>query len=541
VSSEGPVPTDLVFIIVSIIVAALLLIGGAVAGLRERGRLHERMAEPPSSPAGKYDVDEAMGEKGMLGVGPTAGGAVRILWWVTLAAVLVGVGLSGSFSENRTSIFAVGGIAVVVVLALHELLPMGWRTPVTSWLEVLIAFALSGGLLLLTGYGASPFVFTLDLIAVAVALSGSGWGAAGAALLGTGVYLGVVASDPGANRFSDTNLLSIALSLASLWFLVFLAAVFAGNERRIRAMLSRLSRIDALTGLLNRGQLYETLEQEVRRTRRSERGFSLLMMDLDGLKAVNDGLGHQRGDEVLRSLGRVIREDIRKVDSAYRYGGDEFLVLLPETDFAGAFVVAEKIRADAEEIGQRLESEGVVTSVSIGLVSHPQDGGTADELVRAADRAMYNAKSLGKNQISGFPRPNRMPPQQPFEPPQQPFEPPPTPPSPAGIADGGDAPIPSSGASAAPPPTPPLATSPEAPTELAAVAVTEEWVAVREPEAPVLAAVIAGSGDEEPDAAEVRRRIAVASRSFDTDDHVLAALDAILSPPSRAAAPRRPD
>lgn len=527
-------PTDLVFIIISIIVAALLLIGGAVAGLRERGRSHDRMAERPASPGGKYDLDEAIGEAGMLGVGPTAGGAVRILWWVTLAAVLVGVGLSGSFSENRTPIFAVGGIAVVVVVLLHELMPAGWRTPVTSWLEVLIALALSGGLLLLTGYGASPFVFTLDLIAVAVALSGSGWGAAGAALLATGVYLGVVASDPGATRFSDTNLLSLALSLASLWLLVFLAAVFAGNERRIRAMLSRLSRIDALTGLLNRGQIYETLEQEVRRTRRSERGFSLLMMDLDGLKAVNDGLGHQRGDEVLRSLGRVIRDDIRTVDSAYRYGGDEFLVLLPETDFAGAFVVAEKIRADAEEIGLRLESEGVVTSVSIGLVSHPQDGGTADELVRAADRAMYNAKALGKNQISGYPRPFRMPSQLGFEPSGTPL-------APAGAPGGGDDPMPTMGAAAAPFPDNPLATAPDAPTELAPLMVAEEWVAVPEPETPVLAPILVGTGDEEPDAAEVRRRIAVASRSFDPDDHVLAALDAFLSPPNRPAGPQRPD
>ena len=132
------------------------------------------------------------------------------------------------------------------------------------------------------------------------------------------------------------------------------------------------------------------------------------MVDVDGLKAVNDSLGHQRGDEVLRALGRTIRGSIRTVDSAYRYGGDEFLVLLPETDYAGAFVVAEKIRGEAEEMGYRLEAEGAATSVSIGLVSHPEDGGTADELVRAADRAMYNAKSLGKNQISGYPRPPRL-------------------------------------------------------------------------------------------------------------------------------------
>ncbi len=532
--TNRPVPTELVFTIVTVVVAALLFLGGGFAVMRDRERGHDVTAGRPTPAGGKYGVDADLAEAGMLG--PTTRSAVRILWWVTLAAVLVGVGLTGSYGENRAPIFAVGGIAVVVVVLLHELLPSGWRTRVTNWLEVLIAFALAGGLLLLTGYGASPYAFTLDLIAVAVALGAGGWSAAGAALLATGVYLGAVTVDPASSRFSDANLLSIALSLAALWLLVFVASVFAGNERRIRAMLSRLSRIDPLTGLLNRSQIYETLEQEVRRTRRSERGFSLLMMDLDGLKAVNDGLGHQRGDEVLRSLGRVIREDIRNVDSAYRYGGDEFLVLLPETDYAGAFVVAEKIRADAEEIGLRLEGEGVTTSVSIGLVSHPEDGGTAEELVRAADRAMYNAKSLGKNQISGYPRPFRMPPQLGFGTPEEP-------PSPPGSPGRGQPPVPvvgGAGAEAVPEPEARAATLERA-DEPAPAFVAERWLSVPEPEPPVIASLLVEAGDEEPDAAEVRRHIAVASRSFDPDHQVRAAMDVFLSPAVRPSPPRLPD
>ena len=108
---------------------------------------------------------------------------------------------------------------------------------------------------------------------------------------------------------------------------------------------------------------------------------------------------------MLRALGAVIRSSIRTVDSAYRYGGDEFVVLLPETDIVGAFVVAEKIRGGAEEVGQSLIETEPLTSVSIGLVSHPEDGLSAEELMTAADRAMYQAKKLGKNQISGNPRP----------------------------------------------------------------------------------------------------------------------------------------
>ena len=165
------------------------------------------------------------------------------------------------------------------------------------------------------------------------------------------------------------------------------------------------ARTDPLTALFNRAQLFVTLEQEVSRTRRSDRGFCVLMIDLDGLKAINDSGGHLRGDEVLRALGAVIRTSIRAADSAYRYGGDEFVVLLPETDIVGAFVVAEKIRGGAEEVGMAMTGPEPVTSVSIGLVSHPEDGLSAEELMSAADRAMYQAKRLGKNQISGNPRP----------------------------------------------------------------------------------------------------------------------------------------
>ena len=184
-----------------------------------------------------------------------------------------------------------------------------------------------------------------------------------------------------------------------------MAIAYASHQRRALQGVIDLWRTDPLTGLYNRSQLFVTLEQEVSRTRRSDRGFCVLMIDLDGLKAINDQSGHLRGDEVLRAVGAVIAGSIRNVDSAYRYGGDEFVVLLPETDIVGAFFVAEKIRIGAEEVGSVQGPGEPLTSVSIGLVSHPEDGTSAEQLIAAADRAMYEAKKLGKNQISGNPRP----------------------------------------------------------------------------------------------------------------------------------------
>jgi diguanylate cyclase (GGDEF)-like protein len=548
------VPPDLIFLIVTAIVGALLVLGASLAAVHERSVA--RLASGVGSPSdqGKYELDAEIAEAHAGASASTSVGVVRVLWWVTIAAVLVGVGLSDAYRANQTIIFGLGGLAVVVVVVLHELMPRRWRNDLTTATEVCIGVALSSALLLLTGYGASPYVFTLDLLAVAVALGRGGWAAVAVALLASGAYVGVIAIDPSPDRFAGTSLLHIVLNVGAIWLLAFLAGVFAAHERRVRSMLSDLSRIDPLTGLFNRGQLYPTLDQEVRRTRRSERGFSVLMVDVDGLKAVNDSLGHQRGDEVLRALGRTIRGSIRTVDSAYRYGGDEFLVLLPETDFAGAFVVAEKIRGEAEEMGYRLEAEGVATSVSIGLVSHPEDGGTADELVRAADRAMYNAKSLGKNQISGYPRPPRLA----------------GPVSVAAPHDDGKPEPGSSGATVSVPIGEPMAepsaavaeragaqpeSAPEAELDPIAAASADRAPADQEPadHAPdarwtavpdlkprrISLAIADQPDDEEPDAAEVRRQIAVATRSFDPDHQIRRAMDAFLSPPSSGE--HRPD
>jgi diguanylate cyclase (GGDEF)-like protein len=216
----------------------------------------------------------------------------------------------------------------------------------------------------------------------------------------------IVATDPEL-PFSPAELLPAGVVLGVVWLSTVSAVVFAAQQRRLQAATLQLSITDSLTGLFNRAQIYVDLDQEVRRSRRSLRPFCLLFVDMDGLKQINDSLGHERGDAAIRGIAGVIRRSIRTVDSAYRYAGDEFVVLLPETDFAGAFVVAEKIRQGAEELGATVTREEAPTTVSIGLVSHPEDGSTDEELMLAGDRAMYAAKSSGKNQVSGSPRPSR--------------------------------------------------------------------------------------------------------------------------------------
>ncbi len=134
--------------------------------------------------------------------------------------------------------------------------------------------------------------------------------------------------------------------------LAYIALVIAREQRRSREAAITLSTVDSLTGLFNRAYFFAAVEREIQRSARSRRGFCLLMMDLDGLKPINDRFGHFQGDQVLRGVGEVIRGRVRRIDTAARYGGDEFVVLLPETEPTGAYVLAEKIRQGVDGAGR---------------------------------------------------------------------------------------------------------------------------------------------------------------------------------------------
>ena len=170
--------------------------------------------------------------------------------------------------------------------------------------------------------------------------------------------------------------------------LAYVAMVIAREQRRPRDAAIRLSTVDPLTGLFNRTFFFAAIEREIARSARSGRGFCLLMMDLDELKAINDRLGHFYGDRVLRGVGEVITQGVRRIDTAARYGGDEFVVLLPETDPTGAFVLAEKIRIGVRDMPIELPGGVPRPSLSVGVVSYPgrrPQRGRADDQRRRRD------------------------------------------------------------------------------------------------------------------------------------------------------------
>jgi two-component system, cell cycle response regulator len=159
--------------------------------------------------------------------------------------------------------------------------------------------------------------------------------------------------------------------------------------------LAALASTDALTGLKNHRSLIETIELELMRAQRHQRALAVLFVDVDAFKTLNDTFGHLAGDEALRTLGELTRGCVRGIDTVGRWGGEEFVAVLAESDAAGAIETADRIRAAVAEHG--FEDGRHRLSCSIGVASYPADATEFSELIQLADTAMYSAKRRGGN------------------------------------------------------------------------------------------------------------------------------------------------
>jgi diguanylate cyclase (GGDEF)-like protein len=324
---------------------------------------------------------------------------VRIVSWIFILATSSIVAVTGLWRDTQPAIFVLLALAGLFVLVIHDLLPSTLLGPAKFVVEGSVAITFATLLVMLTGREESPFFFTFPLIVGGAALVVSQrvtLGLATAASLG---YL--VAITAGSNALTPDTVATAGINLTALILLAYVAMVIAREQRRARDAAIRLSTVDPLTGLFNRTFFFAAVEREIARSARSGRGFCLLMMDLDELKAINDRHGHFIGDRVLRGVGDVIREGVRRIDTPARYGGDEFVVLLPETDATGAYVLAEKVRLGVADL--IVEGTEARASLSVGVVSYPGDGKTPDDLMISADQAMYASKRSGKNRVMGLP------------------------------------------------------------------------------------------------------------------------------------------
>ncbi len=166
--------------------------------------------------------------------------------------------------------------------------------------------------------------------------------------------------------------------------------------------IENIAIVDPLTEVYTRRYFMERLSQEFKRSTFKKIPLSFLMIDVDHFKEFNDRYGHLTGDQILREIGRMIKAGIREIDIAGRFGGEEFCVVLPETDQKGALFAAERLRLSVEKSSIKAYETTVQTTLSIGLASFPDHASTTTELIDKADWALYRAKKTGRNRVCSF-------------------------------------------------------------------------------------------------------------------------------------------
>ena len=183
-----------------------------------------------------------------------------------------------------------------------------------------------------------------------------------------------------------------------------LAHQFALALRRLKLYkdIETLAITDGLTGVYTRRYFIERFDEEIKRSVLRKSSLSFLMIDADHFKKINDQHGHLTGDAVLKEIANIIQENVREIDIVGRFGGEEFCVVLPDTDLDGAIVVAHRIRKSSEKRSIKAYDSTLHVTLSIGLATYPSDGKLLEELMDKADWALYRAKSQGRNCVVAF-------------------------------------------------------------------------------------------------------------------------------------------
>ncbi|UCD34981.1 MAG: GGDEF domain-containing protein [Nitrospiraceae bacterium] len=268
---------------------------------------------------------------------------------------------------------------------------MGKRSRLTVLLTSVALVGILGTIDHLTGPELSFSVFYTLPIVVATWFAGRG----------AGVFISIMAAltwlyaDIGAGHEYSHTVIPLWNSFVRLAFFIIIT-ILLSIVRKTLEMEKSLAYTDYLTGLKNSRAFYEQVEAEVARSRRSGKPFTIAYFDLDNFKEVNDSRGHEAGDEALRVVASVIRNNLRRSDAVSRLGGDEFAGLFPEADSAGAEVILKNLSA---ALGASMREHKVPVTFSIGAVTFVRPLDSPKDMIRTVDELMYEVKKKGKNNI----------------------------------------------------------------------------------------------------------------------------------------------
>jgi len=315
----------------------------------------------------------------------------------TLALIWLFLPVSGQV--NTGAMLSMVGASYAMV----ALLIAGYdRIPQWGFKAFLLGFTLVvSGMIFYSGKSASPYSFFYVWAALYALYFFTATDAARHVLFMGFCYAAVLV----AHHWTDHSIGEFAIAVedsAAQWTIAFGTLVVATGlfgllKERLDGLIDRLTnavKTDPLTGLLNRRGFEEAFELEVERARRLESPLTLLVGDLDRFKMLNDRLGHPAGDRALELLGEALTAGVRRIDRVGRMGGEEFALILPETDEHEGYVLAERLRA---KVRQNFEADLFPLTISFGVASYPTHGATTAALLKAADQALYTAKEFGRD------------------------------------------------------------------------------------------------------------------------------------------------
>ncbi len=302
-------------------------------------------------------------------------GSIWLTWWLgdTVGDVVVGPvimlwTLRPRVRWTRRQVLEVAGLLVCVVVVGLAVFDgaFGWRDRHYP-LEFLCVPLLLWAAFRFDPREAASLVLVLSGVAIAGTMSGYG---------------------PFAQQTWGESLLLLQAFMGVTAIMTLVLAAAVAERREAEERLRRLAVSDPLTGLSNYRQLVQALDTEIKRSSRTDRPFAVVLLDLDGLKTINDRFGHLVGSLALRRVAETLLGSCRGIDTAARFGGDEFALVLPETDERAAWHVARRV---AERVAR--DGEEPVLSVSIGVAVHPKDGASLEALLNSADHSLYETKA----------------------------------------------------------------------------------------------------------------------------------------------------
>ena len=312
--------------------------------------------------------------------------------WLLLVLVLLYLAFGGPADQDRTAISAALFFYAAFILGFHYAnffkAESRWKIALETWLMVLFIT----WVVWFTGRLASPLLNVYLLVIITSALTLGKLVTLWEMVLIAACFVLLRENLSYDEFFSLPEVGRLAVQLAPMLLVAYVTTMFSADIRYGLNKAMRLSEVDELTGVYNRRGFAITVGRLFAQAVRYDREVSILVVDVDRLKTLNDLYGHKTGDRMLQLVAKCVQGELRQTDVVARYGGDEFVVLLPDTSRGGAVDVAMRVRLAVTGNPLDLGDRSLVTSVSVGVATYPEDGRSIDTLMIHADRAMYAEK-----------------------------------------------------------------------------------------------------------------------------------------------------